>query len=190
MNGNTIFSPNEIKIRKRLSNKRWHDSHLEHLRIYGRKRYAQKRDHIVATVRAYRSRRRDYYRQMNRQWRAKNRIRRRAINNAWAARNRHKTRASSARAKFLRRSVIECSAFTDKNVTSLISKWKSEPYFYCHYCANPFPTDQLHVDHKIPISRGGMHECSNLCRSCPKCNLGKQKKTPSEFFQYRRSLCR
>ena len=40
-----------------------------------------------------------------------------------------------------------------------------------------------HVDHIMPLSRGGFHENSNLQLLCPTCNLSKGAKHPIEFMQ-------
>jgi len=48
--------------------------------------------------------------------------------------------------------------------------------FRCRYCGRS-PIDEigviLHIDHKIPKSRGGKDEMKNLITSCEQCNLGK-----------------
>jgi 5-methylcytosine-specific restriction endonuclease McrA len=41
--------------------------------------------------------------------------------------------------------------------------------------------DNYHVDHLVPLSRGGHNNPSNLVISCPTCNLKKHAKTPDEF---------
>jgi hypothetical protein len=50
----------------------------------------------------------------------------------------------------------------------------------CRYCRAPLD-DTKHLDHRVPISRGGPHAPSNVCWSCPSCNLKKGKKTELEF---------
>jgi len=52
----------------------------------------------------------------------------------------------------------------------------------CYYCGR-WCQNHYHVDHKIPLSRGGTHARSNLCRSCPQCNLEKAAMTDQEFRQ-------
>ncbi len=45
---------------------------------------------------------------------------------------------------------------------------------YCYHCKsrlNPF--DDFHVDHLIPVSRGGTDDIKNLVPSCIACNLSK-----------------
>lgn len=49
----------------------------------------------------------------------------------------------------------------------------------CFYCKSKL--DIFHVDHKIPLSRGGLHDENNLCLACPSCNLKKHAKTEEEF---------
>jgi hypothetical protein len=46
--------------------------------------------------------------------------------------------------------------------------------FKCRYCgSSPDDGAKLHVDHIVPVSRGGSDEESNLCAACSDCNLGK-----------------
>lgn len=49
----------------------------------------------------------------------------------------------------------------------------------CHYCQSNLTSD--HLEHMTPLSRGGLHDVSNLCLSCPECNLRKGTKTEEEF---------
>jgi 5-methylcytosine-specific restriction endonuclease McrA len=51
----------------------------------------------------------------------------------------------------------------------------------CYLCLKPilFGNDQL--EHKIPLSRGGSNERSNLDVACQKCNYKKHNKTETEF---------
>jgi 5-methylcytosine-specific restriction endonuclease McrA len=50
----------------------------------------------------------------------------------------------------------------------------------CFYCAKTLIT--LHIDHMIPLSRGGGHSKDNLCLACPSCNRTKSNKTVEEFL--------
>jgi 5-methylcytosine-specific restriction endonuclease McrA len=58
----------------------------------------------------------------------------------------------------------------------------------CTYCETPLFGKPFHVDHKLPISRGGKHDIGNLCAACRPCNSSKCDKTPEEFAEYRRKL--
>lgn len=45
--------------------------------------------------------------------------------------------------------------------------------FTCQYCGRSAPKVELHVDHKIPISKGGLNDLTNLVTACAECNSGK-----------------
>ena len=41
--------------------------------------------------------------------------------------------------------------------------------------------DDYHVDHLVPLSKGGHNDPSNIVISCPHCNCSKSNKTPDEW---------
>lgn len=45
--------------------------------------------------------------------------------------------------------------------------------FTCQYCGKSAPEVILHVDHIVPISKGGEDEITNLITACQYCNQGK-----------------
>ena len=51
----------------------------------------------------------------------------------------------------------------------------------CAYCGCEC-YDGYHIDHKIPLSKGGGNEIENLALSCPNCNWSKRDKTDIEFI--------
>ena len=50
----------------------------------------------------------------------------------------------------------------------------------CWHCGVPVG-DDYHVDHLIPLSRGGSNSPENIVISCPSCNLSKGAKLPQEW---------
>ena len=54
----------------------------------------------------------------------------------------------------------------------------------CAYCGEDCKGN-YHIDHIIPVSRGGGNNRENLCLSCPMCNWSKNDKTAEEFMEYR-----
>lgn len=52
--------------------------------------------------------------------------------------------------------------------------------YRCFYCSTDLKED-YHLDHKLPLSRGGLDTKENLCAACPTCNTRKGKKTHEEF---------
>jgi 5-methylcytosine-specific restriction endonuclease McrA len=51
----------------------------------------------------------------------------------------------------------------------------------CAYCETPLFGD-YHVDHMLPISRGGSSDWTNLAITCPPCNIRKHDKTVEDFW--------
>lgn len=45
--------------------------------------------------------------------------------------------------------------------------------FTCQYCGRSAPSVELHVDHVVPVSKGGTNDRENLAAACVDCNLGK-----------------
>jgi 5-methylcytosine-specific restriction endonuclease McrA len=68
-------------------------------------------------------------------------------------------------------------------IKSWLKEWKSHENVCCHWCGNLFSPNQCHVDHVIPISRGGAHCLSNLVVACAKCNMQKHDKMPEEWLK-------
>lgn len=56
----------------------------------------------------------------------------------------------------------------------------------CYYCNASLDETGRHLEHMVPISRGGLHEDKNLCLSCPSCNWHKHTMTSEEFTE---TLC-
>lgn len=51
----------------------------------------------------------------------------------------------------------------------------------CSYCLLPIAFGYDCIEHKIPVSRGGINIKSNLCVACKSCNSKKRNKTAEEY---------
>lgn len=51
----------------------------------------------------------------------------------------------------------------------------------CYWCQRAINVSGFHVDHIIPLVKGGSNGPENICCSCPNCNLRKHDKMPHEF---------
>jgi len=73
-------------------------------------------------------------------------------------------------------------AFTKKGdvTTSQLAELQQNAKL-CYWCKTSLKNIGTHIDHYIPISKGGKHTISNLVISCKSCNLKKGAKLPSEF---------
>ena len=58
----------------------------------------------------------------------------------------------------------------------------------CYYCGTSLAETKQHLEHMIPLSRGGAHALSNLVLSCIACNLQKHTMTAEEFIEKKEAL--
>ena len=52
----------------------------------------------------------------------------------------------------------------------------------CYYCEQKFVQQDLTMDHKVPISRGGQSSKGNVVVCCKACNSEKKFYTPAEMI--------
>jgi HNH endonuclease len=76
---------------------------------------------------------------------------------------------------------------TPQIIDSLLAN-QNNSCFYCNKLVDGDNRPSYHVEHKIPISRGGTNVEENLCISCCRCNLVKNNLTHLEFFKSKRFL--
>lgn len=50
----------------------------------------------------------------------------------------------------------------------------------CWWCKGKL-NGKYHIDHRIPLAKGGIHDRSNIVLACQYCNQSKHAKTPQEF---------
>jgi len=51
----------------------------------------------------------------------------------------------------------------------------------CWWCGKAVDPTAYHVDHRVPLTRGGTDYAENLCITCPACNMSKHNKLPHEW---------
>ena len=91
---------------------------------------------------------------------------------------RAKRRADSANRRAAKRQAQ--GRFTAQDVEQQFTAQKGK----CWWCTNPLETEgknRFHVDHRIPLAKGGTNAPENICCACPLCNLSKFSKMPWEF---------
>lgn len=103
---------------------------------------------------------RDVIIQRVKDWTAKNKDRRAAIVKAYDGRRRARTR----------------TGISGRELADWIKKQPKVCYWCSCKCA-----DNFHIDHYTPLSKGGLHEVSNLVVACAPCNLRKNAKDPVDF---------
>lgn len=149
----------------------------EYMRKYNvdnrEKEQARKREYqatnaekISVRMRAYRAANPEKDRERSHKWRTENPEKNRESKRMSQAANPEASRAAKQR----RRASIKTSVAGSPTAKQLAALMK-EP---CVYCGAP----SEHIDHVIPLARGGAHDIDNLVPACAKCNTSKGAKLP------------
>ncbi len=114
-------------------------------------------------------------REIDRQHYLNNIDNRRKASSQWQKENLDKARAREQKRRALKLNQMGIVSLDIEEI--LFNKQKGK----CFYCDCSLEQVGFHQEHKIPISRGGLHDDSNICLACPPCNMRKHTKTASEF---------
>jgi 5-methylcytosine-specific restriction endonuclease McrA len=152
-----------------------------------RTNYANNKNKIKLRVKAYSELNKDKKYEANKKWRLANAEKNREYQKLWAREKRkrkpldhrrwpadkeklaswRKNNPEKYRLQKLTRRAREKNAkqylVTSKEILKMLSA-------NCYYCQK---APAKHVDHVIPISKGGLHSIGNLVGACAKCNLTK-----------------
>lgn len=66
--------------------------------------------------------------------------------------------------------------------TADLAEWTAKQKKNCYWCGTRC-ANGFHIDHYVPLSKGGKHELGNLVIACAPCNLRKNAKDPLAFAQ-------
>lgn len=87
----------------------------------------------------------------------------------------HPTINAAQRRNYLARKRAAEGTHTAADIQAQLKRQKRK----CYWCGCKL--DKYHVDHVIPLSRGGWNDPSNLVIACPRCNDSKGAKLPHEW---------
>lgn len=149
----------ELRERVKQYKHEWYMSHREQLSEKHRKYHEKNREKILTYLREYHHSR--YYNDPEERQRQyiKNQTRRAQIKSS-------------------------DGTFTFKELNELFEEQEG----FCFYCGALLYSSfdkEVHIEHKIPISRGGSNNIENIALSCAACNLTKGAKTHEEFLAWR-----
>lgn len=96
---------------------------------------------------------------------------------AWVAANPDKRKAISHQYRAKRRAQEETGI-----TGGVLAAWTLEQPKVCFYCTSDCG-GAFHIDHFMPLARGGAHVLTNLRIACPTCNLRKNAKDPAEWIE-------
>lgn len=177
----------EYKAMKAKHNKKYRETHKEESKEYyelnkericanARDRYANNPE-ILEKQRAYRQANKEIYREYDRKWKANNPDKVKMWGDAYRAENQELIKVVKHNYKVRRRA----QEAQGKISTNLISMLKGVQANKCFYCDTELK--DYHLDHIIPLSKGGEHKDYNIVLACPTCNMIKSNKDPVMFVE-------
>ncbi|NUR27569.1 MAG: HNH endonuclease [Catenulispora sp.] len=106
---------------------------------------------------------------------------------AWARANKDAraaiTNQYKAQRRALERENPESVGVTSRDWVKLVRHYRHR----CAYCGSSGP---IHMEHVIPVSRGGRHAIGNVLPACESCNLSKQNCLVAEWKLRKARLAR
>lgn len=179
----------EVRAHKRIVDAEYRKLHIEEMREYDRQYSASHRNEKRAYMREYaqrpevKERVRIYQRQYYRN--ADSRLKRREYGHRDEVKLRRRLYhqspkgKASAKAGKQKRRAFEHSSNGTIAATDVYQQYVAQKGC-CWHCGKHL-AEKYHVDHLIPLSRGGENSPRNIVISCPECNLSKGAKMPYEW---------
>lgn len=168
----------------------WRAANPERARALDRSQYAKHRAQTIAAAcareRAWRQTDvesfRQYKREQMRAWRKANPARAKAIRVRRRAERLEHARAIHRVNMAARRARKAAAAGTPISLADVEALFIAQGQ-RCVYCSRGIERGHRHLDHVVPLSRGGAHVLSNLVWACPSCNLRKWNHSAVEFMR-------
>ncbi|MFL9904621.1 HNH endonuclease signature motif containing protein, partial [Paraburkholderia fungorum] len=151
---------NANKEKVALVKKLYREQNREKVREYARKFYAENRERIAAWRKAWKERNPRYFADWMAEWRIQNPEKAKEF---W-----RNNRANRRKAE---------GKHTAADIAQLLKLQRGR----CAVCREKM--DSYHVDHIVPIAKGGANDWTNIQLLHPRCNTQKQAKDPIDFMQ-------
>lgn len=149
----------------------WRERNPSYSAEYNARWRAENPDGLRERVRRYREENPDKIRESYLRWAERNPN----YGRAWAARNREQARETTRRRRALLRGV-DTRTVTPRDIHRLLQRQR----YRCLYCAASLHGG-YHMDHVIPVTRGGRNSIGNYVAACPRCNVSKSNYFLSEW---------
>ena len=158
---------NQLKLIEK--NQLWRKANSQRVKNYNKLYRQENHDKVVAATRAWYLANREKQSASSKAWYEANKETATARWRSWAKNNPDILRANERRRR-ARKQKAKTYLITAKDAERILSK-------PCLYCGIP----SEHLDHVIPLSRGGDHSIGNLVGACGPCNLSKGSRTVTEW---------
>lgn len=155
--------------------KRNYDANPEKHRIKANRRYWSDSTKAKQIIKDYRQRNPDAVKATQKKYKAANKDAIRAQERIWTERNREKVRGFGRKRRALKKGVPS-EPYTSGDI---LARWGTD----CHLCKEPIDLTVhrkhprgLHLDHVMPLSKGGFDLISNVKPAHAFCNISKKDK--------------
>ena len=166
----------------------YREANREHRLAYNREYYTKNataraeyywanRQRLMAANKARYEANKDEYAERSKQWARENADRVREYKREWAEANRDRLRPMLV-ANAAKRRALLLNAFVEK-VHPLVVLERADGV--CGICGEDVDPMEFHVDHIIPLARGGEHSYANVQPAHPFCNVSKGARLPEEM---------
>lgn len=170
------YLKNKDRIRQR--DQVFRVNNAEWIKERARRSKAKNKATLIAYNKRYNLENRERNRKSRRAWYIKNADRILIRQREYYRKNKDKYYAKTARRRARR---IAATIGDIAALNEIYRRAKSKQAIACHYCKRDIPRGQRHVDHLVPLAKGGPHSAENLVIACQRCNLCKGTKLPHEI---------
>ena len=157
--------------------KAYRGANPEKTRDISRRSYVKHRERRIAEVSAYYLANVDRKRRYNSKYHRENRDRLAEYDAIWRANNRERTRVN--RHNYDARKRANGGRLTVEEWRSVLAEFG----YRCAYCSS---SENLEMDHVVPVVKGGRHDLSNVVPACMSCNRTKSDRSALWFLRYRK----
>ena len=152
----------EDKLRKSEADKRWRQVN---------------KSKVAKAVKAYQQSHKAQVNATNKRWQLRNRKQHLESHRKAQISYYQKHKAYYKAKAVIRKARLAAASVNLKSILSFVERTKAKPFAICYYCEARVPSDKIHFDHIIPLSKGGQHSVENICVSCSACNQEKHNKS-------------
>lgn len=170
---------------QRINQKRRDDywaGNREMITAHNRKYYEEHREQILAQKKIYHRENRNRILAYSATYYQENLEAKREAALEYQKSNPDKARARNRRYR-ARKNGVEHIPYTDADINDLWYEQKGQ----CAYCSAPI-FSYYHLDHVVPLSRGGADGLENIVLACPSCNCSKKAKTGEEYMEWLQTM--
>jgi len=162
--------------------KKYYSSHKEKIAARAQSYAKSNPEKVRASKEKYRLAHKEKYAKLSAEWRKNNRELSREIDRAWSKAHPEKRNAKQARRNAKKREAFVALSVGQKaEIERIYDTAANGARVRCYLCGEFAPKGHRHVDHIVPLARGGEHRPSNLAVACDHCNCRKGAKLPEEI---------